>query len=255
MSAKLFTALLALCQLYVVLSQTVYLAGDSTMARGNTVTDGWGQYLQQYLSIPVVNNAIGGRSSRSFTEEGRFNAIANVVKAGDFVIAGFGHNDGSAGAVDNGRQCAVGDSYDTTAVVKTSTGASITIHSFPYYMQNAVNLIKSKGATVIVASQTPRNGWANGAISTPGPRFVGYAQLVGQRTGVTYINHWAYVAQAYNRNGQTKVNSFYPSDVVHTNAAGANVVAQAFVRGLICSSNALKSKVNSAGNAVPDKCI
>ena len=33
----------------------------------------------------------------------------------------FGHNDGSAGAVDNGRQCAVGDGYDTTAVVKTST--------------------------------------------------------------------------------------------------------------------------------------
>ena len=118
-------------------------------------------------------------------------------------------------------------------------------------MQNAVNAIKAKGAIPIVASQTPRNGWTNGAISTPGPRFVGYAQLVGQRTGVTYINHWGYVASAYNRLGQSQVNGFYPQDVVHTNAAGANVVAQAFVRGILCSSNALKSKVNGAGNGVP----
>lgn len=255
MSAKLFAALLALCQLYVVMSQTVYLAGDSTMARGNGVIDGWGQHLQQYLSIPVVNNALGGRSSRSFTEEGRFNTIINTVRSGDFVVIEFGHNDGSAGAVDNGRQCAVGDGYDTTAVVKTSTGASITIHSFPYYLQNAVNAIKAKGANVIVASQTPRNGWTNGQISTPGPRFVGYAQLVGQRTGVTYVNHWGYVASAYNRLGQNAVNALYPQDVVHTNANGANVVAQAFVRGVLCSSNALKSRVNGAGNSVPGNCI
>ena len=65
----------------------------------------------------MVNNAIGGRSARSFTEEGRFTTIINTVKAGDFVVIEFGHNDGSAGAVDNGRQCAVGDAYDLTAYV------------------------------------------------------------------------------------------------------------------------------------------
>ena len=82
---------------------------------------GWGQYLSKYLTIPVVNQALGGRSARSFTEEGRFNTIINTVKAGDFVVIEFGHNDGSAGAVDNGRQCAVGDGYDVTATVTTST--------------------------------------------------------------------------------------------------------------------------------------
>ncbi|EAU92810.2 rhamnogalacturonan acetylesterase [Coprinopsis cinerea okayama7 len=224
------------------------------MARGNGVTEGWGQYLQQFMTVPVSNHALGGRSSRSFTEEGRFNAIVNQLRPGDYVVIAFGHNDGSAGAVDNGRQCAVGDGYDTTATVRTSTGQSIVIHSFPYYMQNAVNAIKAKGGIPIVASQTPRNGWTNGSIS-PGNRFVGYAKLVAERTGVTYIDHYAYVAQAYKRLGQSYVNTFYPNDPVHTSPAGANVVAQAFVRGLLCSNNSLRSRVNGAGQNVPDRCL
>lgn len=107
---------------------TLYLAGDSTMASGGggSGTDGkltsclvisiqlstvigWGQYLAQYLTgITVVNDAIAGRSARSYTEEGRFTTIINTVAKGDYVIIEFGHNDGSAGAVDNGRQDAVG---------------------------------------------------------------------------------------------------------------------------------------------------
>jgi rhamnogalacturonan acetylesterase len=67
----------------------------------------------------VVNNAISGRSSRSYTDEGRFTTLINTVKSGDYVIIEFGHNDGSAGSgnPDNGRQTAVGDGYDTTATV------------------------------------------------------------------------------------------------------------------------------------------
>ncbi|KAJ8084463.1 hypothetical protein PM082_003233 [Marasmius tenuissimus] len=240
-----------------VSGQTVYLAGDSTMARNGggsgTGSDGWGQYLGQYLSIPVVNNAVAGRSSRSYTDEGRFNTLVNTVKSGDFVVIEFGHNDGQSG-VDNGRQTAVGDGYDTTATVQDSTGKSIVIHTFPYYIQNAVTALQAKGAIPIVSSQTPSNDWSNGAI-VAGPRFVGYAQTAASRTGVTYINHYGYAAQAYQKLGQSTVTTYFPVDHTHTSPTGANVVAQAFVRGLLCSSNALKSKVNSAGQAVPNGCI
>lgn len=134
------------------------------------------------------------------------------------------------------------------------SGTSIVIHSWPYYMQNAVNLIKSKGAIPIVSSQTPRNGWTNGAISA-GPRFVAYAKLVSERTSVNYIDHYAYVAQAYNRVGQATVNTYYPNsgDFVHTSPTGAQVVTRAFVRGVLCNASTLKSKVNSAGQSVPGK--
>ncbi|RDB29027.1 Rhamnogalacturonan acetylesterase [Hypsizygus marmoreus] len=239
-----------------ILAQTVYLAGDSTMAKnggGAGWSDGWGQYLGQYLTIPVVNNAIAGRSSRSFTEEGRFTTIVNSVKTGDYVIIEFGHNDGTANP-DNGRQVAVGDGYDTTATVTASDGTKILVHSFPYYIQNAINALKAKGAIPIVSSQTPNNTWVSGVIAA-GPRFVGYAQVSASRTSVTYVDHYAYVAQAYNKLGETATNTFFPMDHTHTSPAGANVVAQAFVRGLLCGNSALKSKINSAGQAVPNGCM
>jgi lysophospholipase L1-like esterase len=47
-----------------------------------------------------VNDAIAGRSARSYTREGRFNNIAGVLKAGDWVIIEFGHNDGGAPKTD-----------------------------------------------------------------------------------------------------------------------------------------------------------
>lgn len=66
----------------------IWLAGDSTMAKGGggTGTEGWGQYLQysfdktKYL---VNNEAVAGRSARSYRREGRFQTIADEVVSGD----------------------------------------------------------------------------------------------------------------------------------------------------------------------------
>lgn len=110
--------------------------------------------------------------------------------------------------------------------------------------------LEAKGAIPIISSLTPDNIWINGAIAAGG-RFVTYAQSIGARRNITYVDHYAYVAQAYEALGQTQTTTFYPIDHLHTNAAGANVVAQAFVRGLLCGSSTLKSKVNAAGQAVP----
>lgn len=133
------------------------------------------------------------------------------------------------------------------------SGTTAVIHTFPYYIQNAVTALKAKGAIPIVASQTPSNDWSSGKI-VAGPRFVAYAQTAASRTSATYLDHYNYVAQAYNALGQTTVAPYFPVDHTHTSPTGADVVAKAFVRGLLCGSNALKSKVNSAGQAVPSKC-
>ncbi|KAK0233632.1 rhamnogalacturonan acetylesterase [Armillaria fumosa] len=239
-----------------VLGTTVYLAGDSTMAKdgGGSGTDGWGQYLGQYLSVTVVNKAIAGRSARSYTDEGRFTTLIDTVSSGDYVVIEFGHNDGLAGTVDNGRQDAYGDDYDTTATVTNSAGESIVIHTFPYYIQNAVTALQAKGAIPIVSAQTPSNDWDDGDITDP-PRFVAYANTAATRTGAKYINHYAYVAQAYEALGETVVDDYYPLDHTHTSVEGANVVAEAFVRGLICGDSGLAAYVNSAGQAVPNSCL
>lgn len=78
---------------------TIYLAGDSTMA---TKTDsarpefGWGEYLQSQFDdakIRVENHAQNGRSTKSFIDEGRWQAIVDKLQPGDWVFIEFGHND------------------------------------------------------------------------------------------------------------------------------------------------------------------
>lgn len=93
----------------------------SILSKNATSADpfsGWGQYLGYSLNIPVVNNAVAGRSARSYTREGRFTTIANKVKSGDFVIIEFGHNDGgSLTPTDDGRSDCPGT---TTQTCKTT---------------------------------------------------------------------------------------------------------------------------------------
>lgn len=98
---------------------TVYLCGDSTMAEGGggSSTQGWGHYLQYSFSSSgavISNQAIAGRSARSYTREGRFDTVVGLAQAGDWVIIEFGHNDGgSLTPTDNGRTDCFGDGEQT----------------------------------------------------------------------------------------------------------------------------------------------
>lgn len=58
---------------------------------------GWGQYLSAHFkeNVSVVNKAIGGRSTRTFIEEERWQWIVDRLKKDDWVFIQFGHNDQS----------------------------------------------------------------------------------------------------------------------------------------------------------------
>ncbi|MEO3752997.1 rhamnogalacturonan acetylesterase [Streptomyces sp. B6B3] len=79
---------------------TVYIASDSTAQTYNASyapQAGWGQMLDRFFddTVTVANHAIGGRSSRSFIEEGRLDTILNEIQPGDYLFVQFGHNDAS----------------------------------------------------------------------------------------------------------------------------------------------------------------
>ena len=101
-------------------SSTIFLIGDSTMAdyanygedymKTRYPMTGWGQVFQEFVSkqnivdvpllshldsVKVDNRARGGRSTRTFFEEGRWSAVYQELKEGDFVLMQFGHNDAS----------------------------------------------------------------------------------------------------------------------------------------------------------------
>ncbi len=74
------------------------LAGDSTVAdqpEEGFPYAGWGQMLPAFLKhdIVVANHAVSGRSSKSFIEENRLDAILREIKANDYLFVQFGHND------------------------------------------------------------------------------------------------------------------------------------------------------------------
>jgi lysophospholipase L1-like esterase len=80
---------------------TVYLAGDSTMAEKlpeRRPETGWGEALQKFFKegeVRIENHAQNGRSTKSFIAEGRWQAIVDKLKKGDYVFIQFGHNDES----------------------------------------------------------------------------------------------------------------------------------------------------------------
>ncbi|PGH15553.1 hypothetical protein AJ79_02335 [Helicocarpus griseus UAMH5409] len=231
---------------------TLYLAGDSTMARGSGGTDGWGQYLTNKLSIPAINSAIGGRSARSFTREGRFDAIASQLSPGDHVVIEFGHNDGGGlGSGDNGRSACPGTGSETCETVYD--GVPETVLTFPAYVENAARMLKEKGATVLVSSQTPNNPWEGGGFVYEPSRFVEYARLAAERAGVSYVDHGAYVAGVFEGLGFDVVSGYFPNDHTHTSAEGAEVVADAFLKAVVCEGVELAGVVTV--DDLPGECL
>lgn len=81
--------------------KTVRIAviGGSTAADydpGETNMRGWGQMLREHLVAgrgEIINAARGGRSSKSFRREGRWQAVLEEVPPPDYVLICFGSND------------------------------------------------------------------------------------------------------------------------------------------------------------------
>lgn len=78
---------------------TIFLAGDSTMApkqENKRPETGWGEHLQKHFDerrVRVENHAANGRSTKTFITEGRWQALIEKVRADDYVLIQFGHND------------------------------------------------------------------------------------------------------------------------------------------------------------------
>ncbi|WP_035707664.1 rhamnogalacturonan acetylesterase [Niveispirillum irakense] len=76
----------------------IFIASDSTAADYKPdwyPQMGWGMLLKCNLTdgVKVENRAIGGRSTKTFISEGRFDAIAHDITPGDTLLIQFGHND------------------------------------------------------------------------------------------------------------------------------------------------------------------
>ncbi|PPK88748.1 lysophospholipase L1-like esterase [Neolewinella xylanilytica] len=97
--AVLAVLLLSGCRSFGIGSPTVYLIGDSTAANkqeDKRPETGWGEMLGEYFrsGVEIENHARNGRSSKSFRDEGLWEAVRSEIERGDYVFIQFGHNDG-----------------------------------------------------------------------------------------------------------------------------------------------------------------
>ncbi len=145
----------------------VWLIGDSTVADYSLEDDymskrypmtGWGQVFQSFMasdslkqirglikkdSVLVDDRAKGGRSTRSFFEEGRWSEIYNLLKPGDLVLIQFGHNDASV---------AKGERYTS-------------VTGYKEFLRLYVNQSRQKGAVPILITPVARNyPWEEGRL-------------------------------------------------------------------------------------------
>ncbi|KAF9455320.1 SGNH hydrolase-type esterase domain-containing protein [Collybia nuda] len=135
---------------------TLYLVGDSTMAdwADSAGQEGWGApaIVQRYFDITVVDRAVSGRSLRSYRREGKWAAVLNLLKPGDFVVVEFGHNDGGSPSTSD-RASVVGEGTNTETVT-LADGTVEVVQTWTTYMKWYIDEAKAKGATIIVSSQT-----------------------------------------------------------------------------------------------------
>lgn len=96
----LFVGLLPLLSFVLPLKKqvTIWMIGDSTMCQYDSSRfplTGWGMPFAEYFdsSVTIKNEARGGRSTRTFISENRWQPVGDNLKEGDYVFIQFGHND------------------------------------------------------------------------------------------------------------------------------------------------------------------
>jgi lysophospholipase L1-like esterase len=120
---------------------------------------GWGQVFQQFMSsdslfkvkmtiktdsVFVDDRARGGRSTRTFFQEGRWRLVYENLKEGDVVIMQFGHND----AAENKPE------------------RYVDIEGYKEFLRLFVSQSREKGALPIILTPVARNfPWKDGVLN------------------------------------------------------------------------------------------
>ena len=228
----------------------VWLIGDSTMTDYSLEDDystkrypitGWGQVFQAFLcpdSLPLVRHLIktdsalvddrarGGRSTRSFFEEGRWSEIYRQLKPGDIVMIQFGHNDASV---------AKGERY-------------VSLPGYKEFLRMYVNQSRDKGAVPVLITPVARNyPWEDGRLGNTHGDYPEAMRSVARELGVYLIDLTSLSMEFFSARGQEYVSSNYfmnfpaglyegypegSKDNTHFQPAGAVAVANLVFRGM-----------------------
>ncbi|MDR0989223.1 MAG: rhamnogalacturonan acetylesterase [Prevotellaceae bacterium] len=230
----------------------LFTIGDSTVKNADTDTPGamwgWGSLLGRWLDsdqITVENYARGGRSARTFLDEGLWDKVYHALRPGDYVLIQFGHND--AGAIDSGKERAdlPGVSDSSRVFRMKSSGEYRVVYTFGWYLRKFVRDVREKGAIPILLSYTPRNSWKEGVMQLRRSTHVRWAQEVAQETGTCFIDLNRLAGDCFGQLGEEAAKAYYVG-ATHFTKLGAELNARCVAEGLRNSSCGLSRWVRKA---------
>jgi len=126
-------------------TQRIVIIGDSTVCNYPTSKypwAGWGQELALFFktgTVTVLNNAVGGRSSKSFVTLGQWATTLAALQSGDILMIQFGHNDRTFS--------------DTTRYADTAT--------YRQYLTKYVVEARAKGVHPVFVTPMNMNTWSS----------------------------------------------------------------------------------------------
>jgi hypothetical protein len=147
------------------------------------------------------------------------------VKAGDYVMMQFGHNDGGPAGTIKGNS-------EETEERTARDGKKDTVHSYGWYIRKYIAETKAKGATPIVCSLIPRNDWTDGKVRRAAGSYGGWAAEAAKAGDALFIDLNAIIADRYDTLGEAAVKPFFPKEHTHTGWDGALLNAQCVVEGI-----------------------
>lgn len=216
---------------------SLVMIGDSTVrSGGQNGAFGWGERLSTFFDtqrINIVNNAIGGRSSRTFFTEGRWASVLENLKAGDWLLVQFGHNDGARIGDPAGKnRGSVPGIGDETQEDTRPDGSKEQVHSFGWYLKRYISDAKAKGANVVILSPIPHKDRWKPEQPRDFENYAAWGEQVAKANGAQFIDLTLRVAEAYRGIGAERVDGLFSDARTHTNDAGAVFNATQVVEAL-----------------------
>ncbi len=193
---------------------TLFVAGDSTVSDPRTGPGGnWPTQLSQFLKpeISLCNSAEGGETSKSFVTGLRMDKVLSQMKAGDFFLIQFGHNDSKPQWP---------QSYTEPAT------------SFKAYLRVFIAETRRRGATIVFV--TPMERRANEDSVGPWARAM---REVASQDNVPIIDQWAMSKELWTAMGPKVADAF--NDQTHLSGYGGYLLSKLIVRGIKANVPAL----------------
>lgn len=217
----------------------VWLCGDSTcknLDQDTTSMWGWGSQAHRIFDdtqCTFANEAMAGRSARTYIREGRWDKVYNALQPGDVVLIQFGHND-TGNEIGRGKdRNEIATGLDSTRVFRhETTGEYLTVYSFGWYLKKMIQDAREKDAIPVLVSLTPRNEWQAGKIERRNDTYGAWYRQVTAETGVAYIDLHNITANYLDSIGQEATRAYYNRDHTHTSLLGAQLNAQGIGIGM-----------------------